>query len=283
MIITGLSFAEYARASNDMLDILGGVWDSCTIPRDTRMLECRLIALLQTGPDDIGKDFPATLEVLDANGEHRRQPTRPPDPRRRLHRRESVLVPADADGVSRRRTAQLHPQCRRGDGERWASYSLRMTSATDCLPRRTPTRPLAERYGQHYVDQESLVVHVAHPRWHRGKLVSVVGPSGCGKSTLLEDFAGLQHHRPQWGKTHSFRVRFAPLGKQPKPTGSTGCKIPVPNGRGQVRPLHRHSFKPCAMPQPPAEGLRIDPEEDASVTESVANVENIMVVVWAPP
>ncbi|MBY4209124.1 hypothetical protein HQO44_21990 [Rhodococcus fascians] len=70
MIVTGLFFAEYARVSEDMLDILGGVWDTCTVPRDTRMLECRLVALLQTSPDDIGKDFPATLEVLDANGEH---------------------------------------------------------------------------------------------------------------------------------------------------------------------------------------------------------------------
>ena len=70
MIITGLFFAEYARVSDDMLDILGGVWDTCTVPRQTRMLECRLVALLQTGPDDIGQDFPATLEVLDAHGEH---------------------------------------------------------------------------------------------------------------------------------------------------------------------------------------------------------------------
>ena len=70
MIITGLFFAEYARSTGDMLDVLGGVWDSCTVPRDTRMLECRLIALLQMGPDDIGKDFDASLEVLDANGSH---------------------------------------------------------------------------------------------------------------------------------------------------------------------------------------------------------------------
>ncbi|MGU3431974.1 DUF6941 family protein [Actinomycetes bacterium M1A6_2h] len=70
MIITGLFFAEYARASSDMLDVLGAVWDSCTVPRESRMLECRLVALLQTGPDDIGKDFPASLEVLDASGNH---------------------------------------------------------------------------------------------------------------------------------------------------------------------------------------------------------------------
>lgn len=49
MIITGLFFAEYAQVSEDMLDILGGVWDTCTVPRDTRMLECRLVASLQTG------------------------------------------------------------------------------------------------------------------------------------------------------------------------------------------------------------------------------------------
>jgi hypothetical protein len=70
VIITGLFFAEYARASSDMLDVLGAVWDSCTVPRETWMLECRLVALLQTGPDDIGKDYPAALEVLDASGNH---------------------------------------------------------------------------------------------------------------------------------------------------------------------------------------------------------------------
>ncbi|MDP9639020.1 hypothetical protein J2W18_003954 [Rhodococcus cercidiphylli] len=37
------------------------------------------------------------------------------------------------------------------------------------------------------------------------------------------------------------------------------------------------------MPQAPAEGLRVDPKEDASVTRIVADVENIMVVVRAPP
>ncbi|MDJ0004334.1 MULTISPECIES: hypothetical protein [Nocardiaceae] len=67
MIITGLFFAEYARVSED---ILGGVWETCTVPRDTRLLGCLLVALLKTGPDDIGKDFPATLEVPDAEGEH---------------------------------------------------------------------------------------------------------------------------------------------------------------------------------------------------------------------
>lgn len=160
MIITGLFFAEYARVSEDMLDILGGVWDTCTVPRDTRMLECRLVALLQTGPDDIGKDFPATLEVLDANGERRthRQSTRLANPRRRLHRRESILVPADADGLPGRRTAQLHPQRRRGHSECRASHRLRLTSVVDRLPRGTALHHSTSSSGHSLVDQKSLAV-----------------------------------------------------------------------------------------------------------------------------
>ena len=69
-MIIGLFFVEYSRASKQHARHPRRRLDICTVPCDTRMLECRLVALLKTRPDDIGEGFPATLKVLDANGEH---------------------------------------------------------------------------------------------------------------------------------------------------------------------------------------------------------------------
>lgn len=68
MILTGAFFAEYARVSNDMVDVIGGVWDTCTVPASAPVLQCHLVALLQCGPDDMGRDAEAVLEVIDPAG-----------------------------------------------------------------------------------------------------------------------------------------------------------------------------------------------------------------------
>ncbi len=68
MIITGLFFAEYARVSEDMLDILGGVWDTCTVPSGAPA-ECLPCALYTDARQSLcgclGPEFNAGLRIVD--------------------------------------------------------------------------------------------------------------------------------------------------------------------------------------------------------------------------
>ena len=67
MIITGLFFAEYARVSEEMLDILGGVWDTCTVPSDApaECLPCTLYGPRQSLCGYVGPEFNAGVRIVD--------------------------------------------------------------------------------------------------------------------------------------------------------------------------------------------------------------------------
>ncbi|MGB3772438.1 MAG: hypothetical protein WBA00_14975 [Rhodococcus sp. (in: high G+C Gram-positive bacteria)] len=54
-------FADYARQSDQKLDVLGGIWDWCVLPSLEHPVEAHLVVLLQRGPDDIG--VPGRLQV----------------------------------------------------------------------------------------------------------------------------------------------------------------------------------------------------------------------------
>lgn len=52
MIVTSAFFADYARQSDQKLDVLGGIWDWCVLPSLEQPVEAYLVVLLQRGPDD---------------------------------------------------------------------------------------------------------------------------------------------------------------------------------------------------------------------------------------
>jgi hypothetical protein len=68
MIVTSAFFADYARQSDQKLDVLGGIWDWCVLPSLAQPVEAYLVVLLQRGPDDVSGER-VRVEITDGEDE----------------------------------------------------------------------------------------------------------------------------------------------------------------------------------------------------------------------
>lgn len=69
MIVTGAFFADRIETVDNKANITGGVQDYITLAGSGDVWNTNLVLLLQSNPDDAGKDHTATIEIFDPNYE----------------------------------------------------------------------------------------------------------------------------------------------------------------------------------------------------------------------
>lgn len=68
MIVTGALFADAAVYTHGKLNVLGGLWDTYTLPARPGPVEIVLVTLVQFEPDDNLDALPVAVEVTDPDG-----------------------------------------------------------------------------------------------------------------------------------------------------------------------------------------------------------------------
>lgn len=68
MIVTGAFLANHVENVDGLMNATGAVWDTAMIDHLGADLNLNLVGLVQAGPDDFGKTFHASTEILSPDG-----------------------------------------------------------------------------------------------------------------------------------------------------------------------------------------------------------------------
>lgn len=68
MIVTGAFFADQAEDDGGKLSVVGGVWDFIPVPAGLEAVAARLVVLIQTSPDDYGRENVVSVDTTTPSG-----------------------------------------------------------------------------------------------------------------------------------------------------------------------------------------------------------------------